>query len=216
MTTEIQPQPERRRYVLDDGENYIGIGAKGLLAASEKLLHVNRGNEPDDRDSIRFKRVHGTHDMVREHITRDAGKLRRQLMYRVAKTKTLAPLHPGYFSGYIDGQFIGNPLSSPLEEINPMHIIENSRRMTLMGPGGIGSPDAITEEAQAVPADSFGFLSPIESPESERAGIDSRFAWGVKLGSDGRMYQLFRDKRSGKLRYMSPEDLEGLVVGLPD
>lgn len=85
-----------------------------------------------------------------------------------------------------------------------------------MGPGGIGSADAVTEDAQSIAADQFGFIAPLSGPESERAGIDTRFAYGTKLGSDGRLYQRFYDRRKKKQRWMSPEDLDGLVVKLPD
>lgn len=208
---------DRQKYVLDDGEEYVNPGVDGLLASSEKLLAISRGLEKvDDRDSWVYKRVHSPNDMIRERIVRDAGKVRRQMMYRVKNSKSLKPIMSGYFDSYISGQFKGNPLSSPLEEINPMHLTENSRRVTLMGPGGIGSSDAITAEAQAVHVSGFGFVSPLESPESEKAGIDSRFTWGSKLGSDGRVYQKFLDRRTGTYKYMSPQDIDGLTVKLPD
>lgn len=213
MQGDVRPQT----YVMEDGESYVNPGVGGILAASEKLLAINRGlSEPDNRDALQFKRVHNTHDMIREHIVRDSGKIRRQMMRRLAKIRSLKAVHSGYFDSYVESQLVGNPLSSPLEEINPMHLVENSRRMTLMGPGGIGSADAVTEDAQSIAADQFGFISALEGPESERAGIDTRFAYGTKIGSDGRLYQRFYDRRKKRHRWMSPEDLDGLVVKLPD
>lgn len=205
------------RYVIDDGDEYINPGVEGLIASSEKLLAMNRGVvEPDDRASLSFKRILSVNDLVRERILRDSGKLRRQFLYRLARQRNLKALHPGYFNPYVEGQFKSNPLVESLEEINPMHLVENARRMTLMGPGGIGSEDAITAEDQAVSATQFGFLSPSEGPESSKAGVDTRFAYGTRIGSDGRIYQKFYDRGQGKYRYMSPEDLDGLVVKLPE
>jgi len=205
------------QYVVDDGEPYVRPGLDGIVASSEKLLAMNRGlQEPDDRDSPQFKRIWNTHDLVRERIVRDSGHLRRQMMRRLARMRSLKPIHAGYFDDYVRKQFVSNPLSSPLEEINPMHLLENSRRVTLMGPGGIGSEDAITEEAQSVQVGQFGFMDPISGPESARAGIDTRMAWGAKLGSDGRVYQRFYDRRKNRYRWMSPQDMDGLVVGLPE
>jgi len=204
-------------YVIDDGDSYVPVGVDGLLASTERLLSINRGlADADDRDALKFKRVHSTYDMVREHVTRDSGKIRRRMMYRLAKAKNLKPVHPGYFDSYMESQLVGNPLSSPMEEINPMHLLENARRMTLMGPGGIGTDDAITSGAQAVSASQFGFIDPVTGPESSRAGIDTRLSWGTRIGSNGRLYRKFYDRRQKKMRWMSPEDLEGLVVKLPD
>ena len=85
-----------------------------------------------------------------------------------------------------------------------------------MGPGGLGSSDSITEEAQAIHPSQFGYISVIEGPESERAGIDVRVAWGAKLGSNGRLYQKYYDRHSKKMRWLSPEDVSNLTVKIPD
>lgn len=363
----------------DDGEEYTSVGLNGVLAATEKLVAVNRGIvEPDERDSLRYQKVLRTHSFIRESAHMDVGKTARSIAYNAARRKNLGGLNQGAFDSYISRILVGNPLTSPLEEINPMQLVENSRRVTKMGPGGLGSSRSITEEAQAVNPSQFGFISCIEGPEcivdtqvlttagwikianvnerhkvacyvngalefhtpervihehykgtiyrvnnkfvsfdvtpnhripiflhndafaveyahklfgtdtlliaqpylfdqftptgtklepasflpiyayewekyeydgmvhcltvpgglffctdkvitddcdpcfmyltgnSERAGIDVRVAHGVKIGSNGRLYQKMRDYRSKKLRWMSPKDLDGLVTKIPD
>ena len=210
--------PETQARQLDTEEDeFSPVGLDGLLAATEKLLAVNRGLEPtDERDSLVFKRFMTTDKLLAERIKMDADRMRQKSMYSMAKRRSLKPLHPFAFDGYSDGMILGNPLTAPLEEINPLHLMEQARRATQMGPGGIGSDNAITEDMQAIHGSQFGFLSTLEGPESEKIGIDTRMAWGSKIGTDGKLYQLFRDRRSGKLRYMSPEDLDGKTVKLPD
>jgi DNA-directed RNA polymerase beta subunit len=211
------PEVQPRKDPDDDGEEYAPVGVDGLLAATEKLLAVNRGLEPtDERDSLVFKRFHTTDKLLAERVKLDADKTRQKLMYMSAKRKNLKMLHPFMFDGYANGMLLGNPLSAPLEEINPLHLMEQSRRATQMGPGGIGSDQAITEDMQAIHGSQFGFLSTLEGPESEKIGIDTRMAWGTKIGSDGKLYQLFRQRSTGKLKYMSPEDLDGKTLKLPD
>ena len=201
----------------DDGEEYQGVGLGGIMAASEKLLAINRGLvDTDERDSMKFQKIMSKPALFRERIKMDSGKIARTAMYRAAKTKNLKGINPGYFNGYIESILVGNPLTAPLEEINPMQLVENSRRITRMGPGGLGSDDSITEESQAVHPSQFGFISPLEGPESGRAGIDVRLAWGSRLGSNGRIYQKMFDRRKNRFRWMSPEDLDGLTVKLPD
>lgn len=201
----------------DDGEEYMSVGTDGVLAASEKLLAINRGlAETDERDSLKFQKILRPHSMLRESIKMDAGKVARQMMYQAARRKNLSSMQTAAFDPYVERLLVGNPLTSPLEEINPMQLTESARRITKMGPGGLGSSESITEEAQAVHPSQFGFISPIEGPESERAGIDVRAAWGVKLGSNGRLYQKFYDRRSKKYKWMSPEDISTLTVKIPD
>lgn len=150
----------------DDGEEYMSVGTDGVLAASEKLLAINRGlAETDERDSLKFQKILRPHSMLRESIKMDAGKVARQMMYQAARRKNLSSMQTAAFDPYVERLLVGNPLTSPLEEINPMQLTESARRITKMGPGGLGSSESITEEAQAVHPSQFGFISPIEGPE---------------------------------------------------
>jgi DNA-directed RNA polymerase beta subunit len=209
--------PENDQEVDDDDEEYVNVGIGGVLAATEKLLAVNRGLEPADmRDSWRFKKVYSPAALLKERIKLDADKVRYNIMRRVSKDKSLRSLHIAAFDPYARGLIIGNSLSQPLEEINPLQLVEAANSVTGMGPGGIGSEDAITEDAQNVTPSQFGFISPLEGPESSRAGIDTRRAWGSKLGSDGRIYQRFYDRRRKKFAWLNPDQVADFTVKLPD
>ena len=201
----------------DDEEEYVPVGIKGLLATSQKLLAINRGlDKTDERDSLLFKRILTTDRLLSERVRLDSGRVRGAMMPLIARHKNLRAIGPFAFDSYMEKFLIGNPLSSPLEEINPLHLLEQSRRATQMGPGGIGTDNAITEDMQAIRTDQFGFISTLEGPESEKIGIDTRMAWGSKIGSDGKPYQKFLNRRTGKHQWMSPEDLDGLTVKSPD
>lgn len=150
------PKPRKQLHIddLDDDDEgeqdeYIPVGIDGLLHASEKLLAVNRGlDKPDERDSLIFKRFMTTDRLLAERISMDADRVRGKVMPAIAKQRSLRSLHPFMFDHYMEGFLLGNPLSTPLEEINPLHLVEQSRRVTQMGPGGIGSDNAVTEDMQ--------------------------------------------------------------------
>lgn len=156
MTTPTTPKPAadtagHHRYLADDDEfeRYSPIGLDGLLAATEKLLAVNRGlADPDDRDSLPNDRIYTVDRLMAERVKLDHNKSLRTLMGRLGRTRSLTPMGPGAFNGYTLGYMDGNPLAPALEEINPMHIVEQQRRVTKMGPGGIGDPNAITADMQ--------------------------------------------------------------------
>jgi len=206
---------DRKKY--QDDEDYTPAGVGGLLAASEKLLAINRGlDQPDHRDGLAFKRVMTPDSILRERIRMDESGMARKLMRMVSFRKTLAPISAFAFDNYSEKMLVGSPLAAPAEEINPMQHVENARRMTLMGPGGIGSRDALTAEMQSVNADQFGFIDTLAGPESEMAGVDTRLASGVRIGSDKKLYQQFRNKRTGEMEWISPDMLYNKVVKLPD
>lgn len=207
--------PAPRRYGNDD--EYVPVGVNGLLAASEKLLAINRGLEqPDHREGLAYKHVMTPDRILRERIAMDETGALKKVLRMAARQRSLKPLTAFGLDDYATRMLLGSPLVSPIEEINPMQHAEFARRMTLMGPGGIGSRDALTPEMQNVSADQFGFIDTLAGPESEMAGIDTRLAWGVRVGSDGRLYQQFRNRRTGELEWLSPADLQGKVIKLPD
>lgn len=199
-----------------DLDDDIPMDHHALIKITEKLLAVNRGEaEPDERDSLEFRRVHTTDKLLAERVKMDAGKLRRVAMRRIAKTRSLKPIGINHFDPYMTGLIVGNPLSSPLEETNPMALAEQARRITQMGPGGIPSSDSVTEAAQSVHPSIFGFLSAICGPESEKIGVDTRLASGAAVGSDGKIYNQFLNRKTGKKQWLSSEDTARAVVGLP-
>lgn len=203
--------------VVEDEPHDVSAGLDSVIHSTKKLLAVNRGQaEPDERDSLMFRNILGPDRLMTERVQLDAGKLRLNAMRRLSRMRTLKGLTPGHFDGYATGLIVGNPLSSPLEEINPMHLVEQSRRITQMGPGGLPSEESISSEAQALHPSSFGFLDILAGPESSRIGVDTRAAWGTKIGSDGKIYQRFYDRKKGVHRWLSPEDLHGKTLGIPD
>lgn len=217
-TKTFTPQANQRYLAEDDGhEEYSSVGTDGLLASTEKLLAVNRGLEHvDDRDATFNDRIHTVDRLMGERVKLDHGKTLRALMGRLSRRKNLSALGPGAFDSYTVDYLKGNPTASAIEEINPMNIMEQRRRITKMGPGGIGDPNAITVSMQSVHASQFGFIDPLSGPESEKAGIDVRLAHGARIGSDGRIYQILRNMRTGKKEWVSPSQLKGKTLRLPD
>jgi DNA-directed RNA polymerase beta subunit len=194
----------------------VGGGVDTILAATEKILAVNRGiTEPDERDSLRFRVLHPMHSLLEERIDLDASNIFRRAMRRITRQKSLKPININHFNGYAENLITGNALSMPLEEINPLHLLEQARRVSQMGPGGLPSDQSITEDAQNLHPSEFGFLSVLEGPESGRIGVDTRLAWNTKLGSDGLIYQRWRNRRTGKYEWLNPADMTDKIIGLP-
>ena len=200
---------EKFVFDLDPGDTYRP-GLPALLETTKNLIRIGRGEqEPDERDALYFGRVYEPGKLIGERISLDADKSIRGAMRRVNMRRNLSPLGPNQFGGLVEKFITSHQLSMPLEETNPLHVLEQNRRITQMGPGGIPSEDSVTEEAAAIHPSIFGFLSAWEGPESSTAGVDTRLATGTKLGSDGSIYQKWKDRRSGKMVWLNASDMAG-------
>lgn len=198
-------------------ENDVSVGINNLIKASKKLLDVNKGLvDPDERDSLVYKKIYNTDDLIEERIALDAGKLKTQLMYKLSKTRNLKNFPSGYFDPYALGHIIGNSLSSPSEEINPLQLFAQLKAVTAMGQGGIGSLDAITKEAQDVHPSQFGFICAISSPESGKAGVDVKLASNTRLGINGIPYTRVVDKKTGKKVWLTPKEIQNSIIGFSE
>jgi len=207
---------ERLGVVDDEGDEYQSVGIEGLLAATRKLLAVNRGEDQVDERSIpAFTKIYTPDKLLRERIRLDEGRLRRNFLRMVASRKNLSPISPRAFDPYYKEMITKNPLTSPIEETNPLQLLGQQRRITHMGPGGIGSGDAITREMQSIQASEFGYYSTSEGPESDRAGVDVRLSWGAKIGGDGRLRRPMKNMRTGATEWMAPDQLLDKFVKLP-
>jgi hypothetical protein len=64
------------------GQPYSNVGANTLLAITQKLLRVNKGEEePDDRDALAYQHMMGPEDLFPERLNKakTVARLRHQL-----------------------------------------------------------------------------------------------------------------------------------------
>ena len=197
-------------------ENVNGVTPEVLLRASQKLINVNRGvEEPDNRDNPRFSKFYGVEHMLGERIDKDSAKLLKPLLFRVGRDKSLARVGRNALGGYIDGFLSTSGLAQPGEEANPMSILTQQSRITRTGEGGISSPDLITPEARGVQGDYLGFVDFLAGPESSSAGVDVRGAYGTVIGKDKKLYNVFRNMRTGKKEYLSLDAAADKTIAFP-
>ena len=188
-----------------------------LLQSTNKLLRVSKGeDDEDDRDHLRFSTIHSAEDLIRERIDKDAGKLSRQILTKVRYDKNLGRLRNNLLDPYMSSLMHSSGLMTPLEETNPLQLLEQANRITKFGEGGIGDDNAILDSARDVSMSQLGFIDPIAGPESGRIGVDTRAAYKTFKGKDGNLYGEFLDNKSGKTKYLNPMDLHGRVLAFPD
>lgn len=200
----------------------LGIAASNvspqvMLAASAKLIKVNKGDElPDDRDNLRFSKFLGIEDYIKESIERDAGRLQKKAATKMQQKKNLSWLNASFFTPQVRSVVIGNPLTQNVDGINPLEHWDNSHRVTKLGPGGIPSIDAVPDESRQVNTSTFGFFDPLHIMESEKVGVTNYITANVVKGRDNKLYRIMKDAKTGKLKWVDHEDILNKKVLIPE
>lgn len=210
-----QTQLDRAIVKQNIGVDSDKINPAVLLAASEKLIRINKKtDEPDDRDHLKFSKFMGLEDFMEEHVARDAGRIQHKAAFKMQTKKNLSWLTPGFFSPQIRSVIIGNSLAQNVDGINPLEHWDNSHRVTKMGPGGIPSTDAIPPESRNVAPSSFGFFDPVHVMETEKIGVTNFMNHNVGKGKDGKLYRIMKTKDG--LKWMDHEDILNHQVKIPE
>lgn len=193
-----------------------GVTPQLLVRATQKMLNVSKGHEEsDDRDAPMFSNIYSVEDMIKERIDKDAGRLSKNLLWKIRRSKNLQPVQRGALNPYIHSLMQGSGLAMPLEETNPLSTLEQMHRITKLGEGGISSAESVTDEARDVNNGQMGFIDPITGPEGLNIGIDVRASYRTFKGKDKQLYAEFKEPRSGKEFYLRPDEVADKVLAFP-
>lgn len=218
---ELNPDVMRRTL----GQPYDRLNKDVMLAATKKLLAINNKEidpvtklptEADDRDHLAYQTTFGPEDLFAERIARDHDHIRKNMFKKIAAARSLEKLPSGALTPQLEHVLIGSGLAQALEEINPAEVLDKQSRLTRLGEGGIPSLDAVPDEARNVQDSHMGFVDPLRTPESFRAGIDLQMASGARKGRDGRVYAQMKNLKTGALEWKSPQDLADASFATPD
>lgn len=210
---EIELDPEVSQRTL--GKPHKNLTVDAILDSVDKLVKIHRGEaEADDRDALQYQKVMSPEDLFADRV-KTARKQLAQLLWKFTNDNSLRRLQPGAFEKAVRGTLIETGLGSPLEESNPLEILDRRFRITRMGEGGIPSAESTPESARNVHPSQLGYVDPVVTPESMGAGVDLRIAVNTKKGSDGRLYSRFLDPKTGDHVWKAPQDLADNIVAFP-
>jgi len=197
------------------GKAYSKVDPEVILAATQRLLHVQQGKQkPDNRDALAYQRLVGPEDVIAEQVRRAMPELRRAL-YTVVKHGDVKRMPTAVLDKALRNAFIGTGLGQILDGTNPLEAYDKLYHVTRMGAGALPSIDAIPDQARALQPSQAGFWDPVTTPESLRISVDGRLTLNTRKTPDNRMLSRFVDVRTGKLVWKSPQELSESVVALP-
>jgi DNA-directed RNA polymerase beta subunit len=198
-------------------EDFSRVTGNTLLRASQKVLNAQKGVEDvDDRDALTFQRFYGPEDFFSERIEKDAGGALRTALFKATNKGNLQAFRNSVLTPVLNGVLMGSGLGAPIEEVNPMEILDQNLRVIRTGEGGIGSSShGVPLDTRSVQPSHLGFLDPVRTPESDKVGIDLRLTIGARKGSDGQIYSRMRNMATGQMEDIPARLVTDSVVAFP-
>jgi DNA-directed RNA polymerase subunit beta len=206
--------PETTKITL--GKSYTNVNKDVILDASQKIIDINKGVvESDDRESLVFKSFFDVEDHIRERLVKNSNKIINNIKYKLKKNKFInKSISSQSFDPFVVGTITTSQLSTPPEQTNIMSIIGGSSKFTVMGEGGIGSTNAITNDIRKISNSEVGFVDPLHTPEGQAIGVAVHTSVDtIKVGNN--LYSKML-KKDGEKVLLSPQDVWDKNVAFPD
>jgi len=177
--------PETTKITL--GKSYKNVNKNVLLDASKKIIDVHAGKvEGDDREALVFKSFYDIEDHIREKLIKNSKKIIGNIKHKLKKNKTInKSISSQVFDPFVVGVVTNSQLSNPPNQTNVMSIIGDSNKYTIMGEGGIGTSNAITNETRQISNSEAGYFDPLHTPEGSGVGVTVHSTMDtIKVGPD--------------------------------
>jgi DNA-directed RNA polymerase subunit beta len=201
------------------GKGFKKVTADLLGRTSEKLLNISRGDEEvDNRNALIFKSFHGPEDQLKIKLDhwKTKGPIANTVKWKVdQKDDVRKVINNKTFDRGVEEFFTSSSLSNATEQNNPLSIIGEATKSTVLGEGGISSSRAVPDDARNLESTSLGFMDMVHTPESDRVGITLHT--GVDTIREGNILKTaVRERATNRARHIDPEEMFDSIVAFPD
>jgi DNA-directed RNA polymerase subunit beta len=168
------------------------LAQKDLVAALVYLINLQNGKgNVDDIDHLANRRVRCVGELVKEVAFRPGLlRLERSIKERMSLVSTDEKVTPTQLinarplTASLNSFFRTSQLSTILDQTNPLSEIDNLRRLTVMGPGGI-TRERASFSIRDINASQYGRVCPIRSPEGPNIGLVTYLALYAQVNEYG-------------------------------
>lgn len=173
-------------------DNHVTLDKKDIVAAIRYLIQLQNGRgRTDDIDHLANRRVRRVGELVNQTAFR-VGLLRLERSIKekmsMAKAEDLPTpsslINPRPIIATIYEFFRRNRLSSILEQVNPLSEIDNLRRLSVMGTGGV-TRERASFSMRDINASQYSRICPVRSPEGQNIGLVTYLALYTRINEFG-------------------------------
>lgn len=198
-------------------ENFA-IQLDDVVAAIKYLINLTAGKgEFDDIDHLANRRIRTVGELVGMYGIR-VGMVRteREIKERMSMTPTDGDVLPSqvinnkFLLSTVNSFYRTSQLSTIIDQTNPLSEIDNLRRFTVGGPGGIEKERA-SFSIRDISSSQYGRVCPIRSPEGPNIGVVTYMAMYAKVNKYGFLEtpykKVVKGKANGKVTAQVTDDV---------
>jgi len=162
-----------------------------VILIVKKLIKINNGEiEPDDIDHLANRRIRSVGEVLSRHLLGAVRRLEKNIKDKMSLYGNDAKVTPSMLVGTkpiaasILSFFGSNQLSTFMDQTNILSEMENKRKVTAGGPGGIAKQRA-TFSIREVHNSHYSKFDPVTSPESSNIGVVVQLAMLARINEFG-------------------------------
>ncbi len=202
-----------RRLSLKTDENTTVLTPEDITSAVKYLILLQNGiGKTDDIDHLSNRRVRQIGELVQESAFRiGLIRLERSIREKMSLTKTDELLSPASLVNArpliatISEFFRRNRLSTILDQTNPLSEIDNLRRLSVMGTGGV-TRERASFSMRDINASQYSRIDPVRSPEGPNIGLVTYLSLYARVNNFGFLEAPYQPvKKAGSKMKVSDE-----------
>lgn len=206
-------------YPIDGNDSRLHVD--DLIAIIKRLIEVNNSVvEPDDIDHLSNRRIRSVGEVLLKQLSVGVRRLEKNIKDKMSMYGQDAKLTPSMListkpvSAAMQSFFGSNQLSTFMEQSNVLSELENKRKVTASGPGGLVKERA-TFSVREVHNSHYSRFDPVTSPESQAIGVVTQLAILAKVNDFGfieapyrRVLQTVKNDGKSPINRISLEDVK--------
>jgi DNA-directed RNA polymerase subunit beta len=216
-----------RRLKIDVDLKTTVLTPEDVVAAVRYLIQLQNGKgKVDDIDHLSNRRVRRVGELVQANAFRiGLIRLERSIREKMSLTKTDEILTPAALVNArpliatISEFFRRNRLSTILDQTNPLSEIDNLRRLSVMGSGGV-TRERASFSMRDINASQYSRIDPVRSPEGPNIGLVTYLSLYTRVNHFGFLEAPYRPvkEKNGKMViqdeivYLSADDEEDAKI----
>ncbi|CUU34381.1 MAG: DNA-directed RNA polymerase subunit beta [Armatimonadetes bacterium] len=175
-----------------------------LLVLRHLLELADDLHEYEDTDHLGNKRVRSVGELLQAHLRVAFLKLEKTAREKMINAEDVSQILPNVVlsvkpvSAALESFFATNPLSTFMDQTNPLSELANKRRLSVLGPGGLNRQN-IPPQVRNITPSQYGRICPIETPEGQNIGLVTQLTLYAQVDEFGFIRTPYRVVKDGKV-----------------